>query len=109
MSEAGSDADDNRYGPDDSPDTFAETSETITAQDGEVEAEVIVRTSAPEVQPAAVLCDALATANRSIVDRVFSGDGMEAPQRAQPGSSVEDVTGEDDEGSGRLMDRDGGS
>jgi hypothetical protein len=83
-----------RYGPDDEPETEAKSEETIEARDGEVSASVTIETRAPNVEAAGVLAEALASANRSIVNRVFSGGEPEPPRDA------EDTEGED----GRIMD-----
>lgn len=82
--------------------------ETIVAEDGPVAATVTIETAAPDVESAGVLCDALAAANRSVVEAVFS-DGMEAPRAAPAGGDGDaDGGGDDGDGAGeRIMDWEG--
>lgn len=82
--------------------------ETVRARDGEISAVVSVSVDAPGVEPASEVCAALAAANRSIVDRVFSPDPPEDIERAAAGRAApggEEGGGDgDDEEEGRPMD-----
>jgi hypothetical protein len=84
----------------------ARAEEEIVAADGDVEAKVTVETRAPSTEPAAVLCEALAAANKSVVDRVFSENPEEAPERSDDpiqGAQIETNDGEAED-SQRIMD-----